>query len=110
MVQLLNNTILFYLYLVTSIEIQFKIFGNNHNYLLFINLGGFEDNASLFFAPLNMYSSTPSESRKKNILIHFTYILIRNEKYNTENIDYFYAKFDDFYPLKSFLPSIYHEN
>ena len=52
-----------------------------------------------------MYSSTPSESRKKNILIHFTYyILIGNENYNTENIDYFYAKFDDFYPLKSFLP------
>ena len=30
--------------------------------------------------------------------------MIGNEKHNTENIDYFYAKFDNFYPLKSFLP------
>ena len=29
--------------------------------------------------------------------------LDRKRKYNTENIDYFYSKFDDFYPLKSFL-------
>ena len=49
-----------------SIEIQFKIFGNYYNYFIFLNLSGFEDNASLFFAPLIMYSSTPSKSRKKH--------------------------------------------
>ena len=93
MVQLLNNTILFYLYLLASIETSSKSLEITTITSFFLNLGGLDGNASLFLLP---YLSTPVLPQKveKNILIHFAYyILIGNDKYNTENIDYFYAKF-----------------
>ena len=66
MVQLLNNTILFSLYLLASIETSSKSLEITTITSFFLNLGGLDGNASLFFAPLIIYSSTPSESRKKH--------------------------------------------